>query len=86
VRIGDLCSNLARILDRSVIDKTGLTSFYDITLNWSEDHAGPSDGTESASGPSLFTALQEQLGLKLVSAKGPVDVLVVDKASQPNED
>lgn len=86
VRIDDLCSNLARILDRSVIDKTGLTSFYDMTLNWSEDHAGPGEGTEQASGPSLFTALQEQLGLKLVSAKGPVGVLIVDQASLPKED
>jgi uncharacterized protein (TIGR03435 family) len=86
VRIGDLCSNLAGILDRSVINKTGLTSFYDMTLNWSDERADPTDSVAQAAGPSLFTALQEQLGLKLVSAKGPVDVLVVDKASQPKED
>lgn len=87
VRIGDLCGTLARILDRSVIDKTGLTSFYDITLTWHDDHATPTDnGLPESSGPSLFTALQEQLGLKLIPSKGPVDVLVVDKATQPKED
>ena len=83
VRIGDFCANLARILDRSVVDKTGLTGFYDITLKW-QDSSGPADGSQE-SGPSLFTAVQEQLGLKLTGAKGPVDVLVVDKASPPEE-
>ena len=84
VRIGDFCANLGRILDRSVIDKTGLTGFYDISLKW-QDSTGASDGLEESSSPSLFTAVQEQLGLKLTNAKGPVDVLVVDKATPPEE-
>ncbi len=83
VRIGDLCANLARILDRSVVDKTGLTSFYDITLKWKDERSDPGDDNTA---PSLFTALQEQLGLKLTPAKGPVEVLVVDKASPPHAD
>ncbi|SFS13978.1 soil-associated protein, TIGR03435 family [Granulicella pectinivorans] len=84
VRIGDLCANLGRILDRTIIDKTGLASFYDIALAW-KDPAATEDATQE-SGPSLFTAVQEQLGLKLNPSKGPVEVLIVDKASQPKED
>jgi uncharacterized protein (TIGR03435 family) len=85
VRIADLCANLAHILDRSVIDKTGLPSFYDITLTWSSEHADEAGDAAQDTGPSLFTALQEQLGLKLIPAKGPVQVLVVDKALQPKQ-
>lgn len=65
---------------RLVVDKTGLTGKYDITLKWT-----PEGKQETAdSGPSLFTALQEQLGLKLVSAKGPVDTIVVDHVEKPS--
>jgi len=85
VRTGDLCANLAGILDRSVIDKTGLTSFYDVTLTWSDERSDPSESTGPEGQPSLFAAVQEQLGLKLIPGKGPVEVLVVDKASQPEE-
>jgi uncharacterized protein (TIGR03435 family) len=83
VRIGDLCANLARILDRSVVDKTGLTSFYNVTLTWKDER---SDQNDDNTAPSLFTAIQEQLGLKLTPAKGPVEVLVVDQASPPHAD
>lgn len=69
-------------LHRTVIDKTGLTGSYDFTLRWS-----PEDGSnaQTDSAPSIFTALQEQLGLKLQSAKGPVETLVVDHAEMPSE-
>ena len=83
VRIADLCGTLGRVLDRDVVDKTGLASFYDITLDWSDEHADPAATDGSNTGPSLFSALKEQLGLKLVPAKGPIAVLVVDKASPP---
>jgi len=66
--------NLAGQLGRSVANKTGLTSSYDFTLTWD---ARPEAETAD-SGPSIFTAIEEQLGLKLVSARGPVDVLVID--------
>ncbi|SEG25516.1 soil-associated protein, TIGR03435 family [Bryocella elongata] len=79
IRISDLCGSLGRILDRSVVDKTGLASFYDVTLNWSDG------SSENSDGPSLEAALQEQLGLKLVGTKGPVEVLVVDRAEKPKE-
>jgi uncharacterized protein (TIGR03435 family) len=74
-----------------VIDKTGLTGLYDFTLTFSPIDApavGPagqlSPETDSAE-PSIFTALQAQLGLKLESSKGPVAVLVIDRAEKPSE-
>lgn len=86
VRIGDLCANLGRVLDRNVVDKTGLTSFYDITLTWKDDLSEQADnGLQDGGEPSLFAALQEQLGLKLVNAKGAVEVLIVDAAEPPKE-
>jgi|ERR1017187_5221533 uncharacterized protein (TIGR03435 family) len=66
---------------RIVIDKTGLTGCYDIDFKWTPDE----DTAAGVSGPSLFTALEEQLGLKLVPAKAPVDVLVVDHVEMPSE-
>ena len=58
------------VLDRPVIDTTGLKGRYDFTLEWAQ--------RDPDTGPSLFTALQEQLGLRLVAQKGPVEVLVID--------
>jgi uncharacterized protein (TIGR03435 family) len=62
---------------RIVEDKTGVRGTYRIDLTWSRPGADDS-------GPSLFTALQEQLGLKLVSAKGPVETLVVQGIEKPS--
>jgi len=83
---------LARMLGRTVVDKTGLTGKYDIDLQWTPDEtqlAGLSPearaASSDASGPSIFTALQEQLGLKLESQKGPVEVFVVERAEKPSE-
>lgn len=84
VRIADLCGTLGRVLDRTVVDKTGLTGFYDVALTWKDANA--TEDTTQEAGASLFTALQEQLGLKLIPSKGPVEVLVVDKASAPKPD
>jgi uncharacterized protein (TIGR03435 family) len=67
---------------RFVIDKTGLSGRYDFELHWTPDDT-PADST-LAGGPSIFTAVQEQLGLKLESATAPVDVVVVDSAEQPS--
>jgi bla regulator protein blaR1 len=84
---GSSVSGLASILSsqglsHAVVDKTGLTGMYDITLRWSPDDIGSSD----ASLPSLFTALQEQLGLKLEYEKNPVDIIVIDHIGKPSED
>ena len=76
-----------------IINKTGLSGLYDFKLEWSPDlgdcGVGPKRPRPAApeviSAPSLFTALQEQLGLKLESAKGPVEVLVIDSVQRPTE-
>lgn len=69
-------------LGRIVVDRTGLTGYYDITLKWTPDGSPTSDPNAP---PDLFTALEEQLGLKLVSTKAPVDVLVIDHVERPTE-
>ena len=70
---------LGQRLDRSVIDNTGLTGEYDLSLEWAADEAADS------SLPSIFTALQEQVGLRLESTKGPVEVIVIDHVERPSE-
>jgi uncharacterized protein (TIGR03435 family) len=77
------------VLDRPVVDQTGLTGKYDFTLKWAPDESqfGGRGGSvkypENEAPPDLFTAIQEQLGLQLKSAKIPVDVLVIDKVEKP---
>jgi uncharacterized protein (TIGR03435 family) len=66
---------------RRLIDRTGLTGRYDFDLHWTPDDT-PVDSPR-ADGPSIFTAVQEQLGLKFESATAPVEVLVIDSAQQP---
>ena len=84
-----------RVLDRPVIDQTGLTDRYDFTLNWRPDEFqfprasaaqrayAVTNGADAL--PDLFTAFQEQLGLKLEATKAPAEVLVIDKVSKPSE-
>jgi uncharacterized protein (TIGR03435 family) len=84
-RMQPLSNALATVLDRTVIDKTGLTGMFDIHLAFTPDLATATDpATSSDLGPSVFTALQEQLGLKLESAKGPVSMLVIDRVEKPS--
>jgi uncharacterized protein (TIGR03435 family) len=81
ISMASFASALYAQVHRTVSDKTGFASKYDLDLKWSaDDSADPG----SDSGPSIFTALQEQLGLKLRSAKGPVETLVVDHAEMPS--
>lgn len=70
------------LLDRKVVDKTGLSGNFDIDIQWHDDDDPPADSDPDR--PSIFTALQEQLGLKLESQKGPVEVLVIDRAEKPS--
>lgn len=79
VPISQLAISLGVFAGRFVIDKTGLAGGYDIDLTWTPDQAAGG----GADGPSLYTALQEQLGLKLVAERGPVNVVVVDRADPP---
>jgi uncharacterized protein (TIGR03435 family) len=83
---------LAQRLDQPVIDQTGLTKFYDFKLEWTPEPppglAGRPDAPANlpaTNGPDLFTALREQLGLKLESRKGPVEVMVIDHIEKPSE-
>ena len=74
------------VLDRPVVDKTGLAGRFDFTLTWTPDEFQfeslgvkvPPSADNAAALPDLFTAIQQQLGLKLEGRKGPVEVLVVD--------
>jgi uncharacterized protein (TIGR03435 family) len=68
---------------RLVLDKTGLTANYDFTLKWTPDILLGANQTAANAGPSLFTALQEELGLRLESARAPVDQIVIDSVSPP---
>ncbi len=78
-----LASLLSRFEHEIVIDNTGLDGFFEVTLDWTPESGRPTvAANDAAPGPSLFTAVQEQLGLRLESRKGPVDVLVVDSAQQ----
>jgi uncharacterized protein (TIGR03435 family) len=67
---------------RYIVDKTGITGHYDFELHWTPDNT-PAD-SPLAGGPSIFTAVQEQLGLKLESSTAPVDALVIDSAQPPS--
>jgi len=94
VRIGDgtlssrgiTIARLAQELSfvgRKVINRTGLTGAFEVNLQWTPDSPGgaPTDGNP----PSIFTAMHEQLGLKLEPGRGPVDVLVIVRAEKPTE-
>ncbi len=92
VPIPNIIPMLARMLGRTIVDRTGLTGKYDISMEWAPDESMlmmlPPDAPRPASdgsGPSIFTALQEQLGLKLESQKGPVEVFVIERAEKPSE-
>lgn len=90
-----LATTLSTFAGRIVVDRTALTGGYDVELTWTPDQTPRAQGDQppqvngapiDPNGPSLFTALQEQLGLKLESTKDSVDVLVVDRAEKPAED
>lgn len=87
IAVSGLVDVLSREVHRTVIDKTGLTGKYDLKLKFTPDE-GPApmlNGAPDTSAPSIFTALEEQLGLKLQPAKGPVTTLVIDHVEQPSE-
>lgn len=73
---------LSGAADRPVLDETGLASSYEFKLEFARD---PSAATSESSSISIFTAVQEQLGLKLESQKGLIEILVIDSAQRPSE-
>jgi uncharacterized protein (TIGR03435 family) len=87
--LADLASAVGGTLDRPVVDRTGLEGVFEFDLKWGADgtRITPGAGGSAANDtPSLFTALQEQLGLRLESARGPVEVLVIDSVERPTPD
>lgn len=98
ITVSRLITGLEVVLGSSIVDETGLTGNYDVALRWTPDFGRTpiSPAAESAQsssiaasstdqlGPSLFTALKEQLGLELKSTKGAVDVVVIDHIEQPS--
>ena len=84
VSMAQLTARLSRSLGVMVIDNTGLDGLFDITLQWTVEDQFTGRGASAS--PTIFAAIQEQLGLRLESTKGPVDVLVVDSAEKPAPD
>ncbi len=88
-----LAEKLSQVLGRTVVDKTSLPGNFDFSLEWTPDEGqamqlppGVPQPRPSDSAPvSIFTALQEQLGLKIESQKGPVEILVITRAEKPSE-
>ena len=97
VNMAGLVQLLSQQLGRPVIDKTGIEGAFDVELRWTPEPGqggGPFGGAppppeaiaqSDSSGPSIFTAIQEQLGLKLDSTKGPVEIMIIDSATKPTE-
>ena len=92
-RLSHLANILTNVVGRQVVDKTGLTGPFNVNLTWTPDPgmqarpAGvPAVAPVQPDGPSIFTALEEQLGLRLVSGRGPVEMLVVERLEQPAPD
>lgn len=80
ISLAPLAQRLSPIVGRVVVDRTNLPGKFDFDVKWAPDPNADSTG------PSIFTALQEQLGLKLESTRGPVDVLVIDRVERPAPD
>jgi uncharacterized protein (TIGR03435 family) len=90
--MADFAGELQGVLDRPVGDKTGISGRYDVVLNWTVDDfqasrlsGFPAPQQLNGEVPDLFTAIQEQLGLRLESTKAPVNVIVIDHAEKPSE-
>ena len=93
IPLSRLATVISPQLERMVVDRTNLTGRYDIQLRWTPDsrELQPDNGgtrpqlPNISDAPSFFTAIQEQLGLKLESTRGPVEVIVIDRAHRPSE-
>ncbi len=89
--LSQLANSLSNILGRPVVDQTGLAGNFDVNLTWTPNQMTPAFSVTAepaaapADGPSIFTAIRDQLGLKLQSQKSAADVLVIDRAEHPIE-
>jgi uncharacterized protein (TIGR03435 family) len=86
VAMADFARNLSSSTGRIIVDKTGLTGAFDLNLKFTPDPLGGAAGDPATDVPSLFVAIQEQLGLKLEAQRAPVEVLVIDSAQKPVDD
>jgi uncharacterized protein (TIGR03435 family) len=73
---------ISRFERQIVVDRTGLQGFYEVKLQWTPDQSRSPETADNAPGPSIYTAVQEQLGLKLEARRGPTDVLVMDSVQR----
>jgi uncharacterized protein (TIGR03435 family) len=78
-----LVESLSQMMSRSVIDKTDIKGTFDIKLRWLREDYTPA--AAEPEGPSIFTAIQEQLGLKLESTRAPVPMIIIDSVEKPSE-
>jgi uncharacterized protein (TIGR03435 family) len=99
VSVSQLGPLLSRMLGRTVVDQTGMAGKFDIKLEWTPEETqqmfggppplaggdAPKSTAPEMAGPSIFTAIQEQMGLRLESQKGPVEMLIVENAEKPTE-
>lgn len=93
VSMADLAIRLSSLMDRPVVDMTGVKGTFDLSMEWAPDDAQPTARPggndevwiEKSSGPSIFTAIQEQLGLRLEAQKAPVEKIVIDRAERPSD-
>ncbi|HEX4485729.1 MAG TPA: TIGR03435 family protein, partial [Terriglobales bacterium] len=90
IDMGEIADLLSRQVGTKVVDKTGLTGRYDVSLKWTEENRPPAGAKENSephsfSGPALITAIQEQLGLELQPLHGQVQILAIDHAEEPAE-
>jgi bla regulator protein blaR1 len=93
--LADLARALTPLVDRIVQDGSGLSGSFAFTLRWTPEQISPGLDTKARAiglppidkdGPAIFTAVRQQLGLKLDAQRGPVDVVVVDRADRPMPD
>lgn len=82
IDLPELAEMLTKVLGRPVFDETGIKGSYDVSLDFAPVQASPDGDAES--GPSIFAAIQEQLGLKLEATKRPVEVMVIDHVEKPS--
>jgi uncharacterized protein (TIGR03435 family) len=94
VTADDIATILSRQVDHAVFNRTGLSGEYDFQLDFTPDsgpchvapdNVGASPAADPSALPSLYTAVQEQLGLKLESSRGPVELLIIDRVEKPSD-
>jgi uncharacterized protein (TIGR03435 family) len=81
----DLADTLSMFMGRPVLNRTGLQGTFDITMEYEKDPDAANGPGAALTGPAMFTAFREQLGIKFEATRGPVEILVIDHAEKPSE-